>query len=141
MKTSELKKIVALNGFCFRRGTENIYIDDSNSGFMYLDKENGIKLYENRMAKTQQAKNVMRALLDYSETPISEREEEKKYYFESMIKGSGGSTLRLLKTCDGYFLHEMTYSYFIENDFNYLPNQFQKAIECGFLKKVEVENA
>jgi hypothetical protein len=141
MKTSELIKVVEENGFYFTKGMENIYVDTILGWFISIDKENCISINEKRVLRTSKARNVMKAIIEYAETPTSEREEEKKYYVESMIKGSGGSTLRLLKTCDGYFLHEMTYSYFVENDFLYLPKQFQVAIECGFLKKVEVENA
>ena len=137
MKTSELKKWLDQNGHDYSDENDYIEVHDLlriakfKSEIYMIDSSIDNDYFEKLLIKS----------LEYNATPISEREEEKKYYVESMIKGSGGSTLRLLKTCDGYFLHEMTYSYFVENDFFYLPKQFQVAIECGFLKKVEVENA
>lgn len=80
MKTSELKKIVEDNGFLFRKTNNlNVYIDDKGGNLFSLQNLETIYVDIQRVVRTKSAKNVLRALLDYSETPLEEREEEKKY--------------------------------------------------------------
>ena len=86
MKTSELKKIVEDNGFLFRKTNNfNVYIDDENGNLFSLQNLETIYVEIQRVVHTKKAKNVMRALLDYSETPLEEREEEKKYKLKSCL--------------------------------------------------------
>jgi hypothetical protein len=132
MKTSELRELLKNHGEPFR---ENEICFESEESLWYVFKEEkAIAIYGGTN------ETVAELLSAYYLTPIENRKAQRKYYIMCSVKGSGSSTLRLLSTFQGYYLHEMTYTYFTEEGIESLPIEIQKAIECGFLKKVEVES-
>ena len=91
---------------------------------------------------------VIKVLGEYTNTPLNEREDEKKYRIElAEIRES-------VLTKDGiratiYTLSSMITSsnetkvilnnIFTQSEIDNFPKEIKRAIECGFLRKVEVE--
>ena len=143
MKTSELVRVVEENGFDFIKGTENIYVCTISDWLISINKENCISINEKRALNTQKSRNVMKAIIEYVETPIEKREEVKKYYFELCdgIDKNEDDRYLTVDVHDGVFFLYKYKRIFTENEINSFPKEIKGAIECGFLKKVEVENA
>ena len=91
--------------------------------------------------------NVLNALGEYVDTPINEREEEKKYCFK--LYGGIDNTVsdRFLKLDESDKVFYFSDSYrnvgyikglFTEKEIEKFPSEIKGAIECGFLVKVEV---
>lgn len=75
---------------------------------------------------------VSQWLAEYTATPISEREEEKKYYIHL-----SDSVLNY----DGYIGFNpicRAVQKYTQSEIDNFPPEIKGAIECGFLKKVEV---
>ena len=136
MKTSELRDWLEEHAFDFYENDETLTVLDmiriskTSQNFEFLYE---LGYYDERI-------DLLEKVIEYSKTPIKERglPEIKKYYVECNIKGSGKSTLRLLSTVQGYYLHEMTYTYFTKEGIEGLPTPIQRAIDCGFLTVMEV---
>ena len=141
MKTSELKKHIQDLKLECQETDDSILIDPimkifkNFDGFITLhDVYNIPILYK-----------LIKLAIEYSETPISEREEEKKYnlvLFDS-IKAEW-KTFNYRVNEKDYVFHGKTntISYiteFTDKQISEMPIEIQKAIECGFLKKVEVK--
>ena len=155
MKTKELKKIVEENGYDFEKKMNRIYITKDSELVIQLTDEDIIMLNHNYVLQTKQIKTVMKALIEYSETPIEEREEEKKYYVEfgdKLDKLSKNRYLNLNITNNVFFFHFNWLDLedfdsghlkfkgkFTQSEIDNFPPEIKGAIECGFLKKVEVE--
>jgi hypothetical protein len=137
MKTSELRKWAEDNGFKKEMLEESIKSFDLLNGLHELQKRMGIQL--------------IRKVLDYIETPISEREDEKKYYIElgeRLDKHDDKRYLNLDHDDGIFFLHDEIgdiddsgnyYAIFTQQEIDNFPKEIKGAIECGFLRKVEVE--
>ena len=138
MKTSELKKIVEDNGYTFIKNEFGIEVRSVRKELMLsMNTNDTIYVGEGFCFETKKIKDVMKALIEYSETPIEERKDEKKYYFKCFLRAR--FTLKLLKTDENFFLNETVHSYFTQSEIDNFPPEIKDAIGCGFLKKVEVE--
>lgn len=80
MKTKELKNIVEENGYDFEKKMNRIYITKDSELVIQLTDEDIIMLNHNYVLQTKRIKTVMKALIEYSETPIEEREGPNKFY-------------------------------------------------------------
>ena len=150
MKTSELKRIVEENGYEFKmnRNGIDVFINAPLGIYFYTQDGDSIGLGDRYRIKHHKAITITKALLDYIQTPISEREDEKKYKIE------------LNEICEGVLSKEemrtMVYSMssriqstlhqklifkevFTQQEIDNFPKEIKGAIECGFLRKVEVE--
>ena len=91
---------------------------------------------------------VIKVLGEYTNTPLNEREDEKKYLIELFEKANTGLETKYLK----YDTSKMKF-YFSDNvnennqfkttftqaEIDNFPAEIKGAIECGFLRKVEVK--
>ena len=149
MKTSELKRIVEENGYEFQKTKHFIFIRIDDFRVFGLDLDNNsVVLYDCVSLDTGGIKKIMVTLIEYSLTPLNEREDEKKYRIElAEIRES-------VLTKDGiratiYTLSSMITSsnetkvilnnIFTQSEIDNFPKEIKRAIECGFLRKVEVE--
>lgn len=89
---------------------------------------------------------LIKVVIEYTNTPISEREDEKKYRIRidsTLFKEVVYLTLILSKNI--YYLSifndndEANQRIFTQSEIDNLPQEIKGAIECGFLRKVEVE--
>ena len=147
MKTSELKRIVEENGYVFKKAEKFIYISYLKRERMILDlQDQSITLSDNVKIGTPSIKKIMVALIEYSLTPLNEREDEKKY---RIMMGNTISTmndsLTLRVTKNTYYFSMFDYNdeffqkIFTESEIDNFPAEIKGAIECGFLRKVEVD--
>ena len=149
MKTSELRKVVEENEYKFQKTENRIHISYLGIERMILDlRDQSITLGDDVKLGSQRIKKIMVALIEYSLTPLNEREDEKKYKIE------------LNEICEGVLSKEemrtMVYSMssriqstlhqklifkevFTQSEVDNFPAEIKGAIECGFLRKVEVE--
>lgn len=139
MKTKELKKIAEDHKYTFIKNEFGIEVRNIHEKLVLrLSTNDTIYVGEGFCFGTKKIKSVMKALIEYSETPIEEREDEKKYeiVFEEQV---------LTKKDDGnfYFLWDYASTVyqrtFTQSEIDNFPRVIKGAIECGFLKKVEVE--
>ena len=89
---------------------------------------------------------IITTLGKYHNTPISEREDEKKY---RIVVGSSGfkdiEYLTLIVNRKKYYFsvfngnEELYQRIFTQQEIYNFPAEIKGAIECGFLRKVEVE--
>jgi hypothetical protein len=132
MKTSELIKWAEDNGFTKENLEEIKESFELVDNLEKLHKNNGIQL--------------IRKVLDYIETPLNEREDEKKYRIIIDNNLSGASEYLTLRTNKNtyYFsifnINSEEYQrIFTQQEIDNFPAEIKGAIECGFLRKVEVE--
>lgn len=147
MKTSELRKIVEENGYTFQKTDQFIFISYYGLEKMKLDlQDHSITVDKNTILVTQSIKKIMVALIEYSLTPLIEREDEKKYriivdntFFQEI------EYLTLISNRKKYYFsafknnEELYQRIFTQQEIDNLPSELKGAIECGFLRKVEVE--
>lgn len=134
MKTKELKKIVENYKYTFIKNEFGIEVRNVHRELVLsMSKNDIIYVGAEFCLGTKKIKDVMKALIEYSETPIEEREEEKKYYIH-------------LADCvlnyDGYIGFNpiaRAVQQYTKSEIDNFPPEIKGAIECGFLKKVEVE--
>ena len=79
-------------------------------------------------------KEFLLTLIEYKFTPLEEREEDKKYYLEFSNQFLYESILE-----NAYQFSSSMKQAFKQSQIDNLPLDFTEAIECGFLKKVEVK--
>ena len=147
MKTSELKRIVEENEFDFKKTKKFIYISFSYLEAMKLDlQDHSITLGDGVKLVTDTIKNCMVALIEYSLTPLNEREEEKKYRIivdNTISQLNDCLTLRVTKNTYYFSLfndnEELFQRIFTQQEIDNFPAEIKGAILCGFLRKVEVE--
>lgn len=147
MKTSELKRIVEENGYTFQKTDQFIFISYYGLEKMKLDLQNhSITVDKNTILVTQSIKKIMVALIEYSLTPLKEREDEKKYriVIDSTIS-KDTDYLTLIVNKNAYYFsvfsgnEELYQRIFTQQEIENFPAEIKGAIECGFLRKVEVE--
>ena len=147
MKTSELKQIVEEHGYTFQKTDQFIFISFYGLGKMQLDLQNhSITVDKNTILVTPCIKKIMVALIEYSLTPRSEREDEKKYriIMDSTIS-KDTDCLTLIVNKNTYYFSafknnaEGFQRIFTQQEIDNFPEEIKGAIECGFLRKVEVE--
>lgn len=149
MKTSEIKNIIKDNGYTFIKNEFGIEVRNVHKELVLsMHTNDTIYVGEGFCFQSKNIKDVMKALIAYSERPLEEREEEKKYYFKFYDGIDNTISDRFLKLdeYDKVFYFSNSYrskSYmkgmFTENEIENFPSEIKGAIECGFLKKVEVE--
>jgi hypothetical protein len=84
MKTSELKKYLS-SRWVFEETEYSIRV----KGFGTVNKHHGIMTIETcYMTLKGNRTELLKKMIEYTETPIEEREEEKKYYLRSIINYS-----------------------------------------------------
>ena len=137
MKTSELRKWLKENNMFFRENELTIGILDS----VTVDKKypNKIRVSTNMFGTN--GINMLKKMIEYAETPIEKREDEKKYYiklYDGMDENEDDRYLTV-DVHDGVFFLYKYKRIFTENEINSFPKEIKGAIECGFLKKVEVD--
>lgn len=132
MKTSELKKIVEDNGFHISAlgTTDRLYVHRNDEYPLGIISETSIG---SMGISTTCPKAIAQAVLDYTYTPLKEREEEKNYWLifpKNIIKRKGiydGESVEILST--GSF--KTTYT---QKEIDAMPQSWQ-----GFFVKVEVK--
>ena len=143
MKTSELRQAIRNLGFDFKETDEYILIGGI---FRVFKKIKRINFLEDGVYGYQRMQ-LLKLAIEYTETPIEEREEEKKYYFQLYEGFERPICKRFLKLdvssglfyfCDGHenrgrFKGELT-----QKEIDDFPPEIKGAIECGFFKKVEI---
>lgn len=141
MKTSELKRILSED--LVETFSEN---EDVIFGVYWTVKKREQRLRVFGVIPL----NVLKALGEYVNTPIEEREEreeEKKYYFKFYDGIDNTISDRFLKLDESDKVFYFSDSYrnkfyikglFTEKEIENFPPEIKGAIECGFLKKVEV---
>ena len=147
MKTSVLRKIVEENGYDFEKTKDFIYISYIGLKTMTLDfQDQSISLDIFVKLGSPRIKRIMVALIEYSLTPLNEREDEKKYRImidNNFFTGIEFLTLRLNNNT--YYFSafdnngEKYQKIFTQSEIDNFPAEIKGAIECGFLRKVEVE--
>ena len=147
MKTSELRKIAGENVYEFQKTEDFIYIHYLGHKIMTLDLQNqAITLGNNVLLGTPRIKKVMVALIEYSLTPLNEREDEKKYrvLMDTNFTQSFSYLTLILKNNTYYFSvfknNEEEYQrIFTQSEVDNFPQKIKGAIECGFLKMFEAK--
>ena len=140
MKTSELKRVLSED--LVENFSEN---EDVIFGVYWAVKKREQRLLVFGVIPL----NVLKSLGDYVNTPIEEREEEKKYYFE-VYDGIDNKILNKflkLDESDGLFYFHAEHEHigslkgeFTQKEIDNFPPEIKGAIECGFFKKVDVED-
>lgn len=139
MKTSELKRIL-------REDCAEVFTESENA--IYNAVWTVWKKERQLVVRRVIPLGVLTVLGKYHNTPISEREDEKKYRIELFEKVNAGLETKYLK----YDTSKMKF-YFSDNvnennqfkttytqqEIDNFPKEIKGAIECGFLRKVEVE--
>lgn len=149
MKTSELKRIVEENGYEFKNTGLFIIISYFGRAIMTLDLlGQSITLDNSTRLASHRIKKIMVALIECSLTPPSEREDEKKYQlkvneFNKRIIGVDyveqiKTTLRGTPEGNQKYIFDSK-DIFTQKEIDDFPAGIKGAIECGFLRKVEVE--
>ena len=142
MKTSELKRIVVENGYDFEKTNKFIYISGILLEVVKLDlQDQSITLRSGFKLDTQSTKKIMVALIEYSLTLLNEREDEKKYYIHQPVSNKFLNFVTLnkmyiisdSKNVEGFQIQ------FTQHEIDNFPAEIKGAIECGFLRKVEVD--
>ena len=82
-------------------------------------------------------------LAEYTATPIEEREIEKRYFIYTTLMNYRNDIHMYLHKIVGYdgnlWLIDGPDNRFTQSEIDNFPPEIKGAIECGFLKKVEVE--
>ena len=136
MKTSELRKWLIKNDFMFDEYETSIVIN----GLLTIYKETQkLKIYDESWQEGIGLELLNKAI-EYTNTPLNEREDEKKYNLKYNDTCFNFMDSWLVQGSDGKFW----FSVFMEGKFTQqeidnFPAEIKGAIECGFLRKVEVE--
>lgn len=141
MKTNELRKWLIKSGFGFEEYETSIIIN----GLLTIYKESqALTIYDESWQKGIGLELLNKAI-EYTKTPVSEREDEKKYRIitnYTFWKDSEYLTL-ILNQNKHYFSifdtnSEIYQRIFTQSEIDNFPKEIKGAIECGFLRKVEV---
>ena len=144
MKTSELRKWLIKNDFMFDEYETSIVIN----GLLTIYKETQkLKIYDESWQEGIGLELLNKAI-EYTNTPLNEREEEKKYRIElaeiceGVLSREGMSTKiysmsSIIKSTESTKI--IFKEIFTQQEIDNFPAEIKGAIECGFLRKVEVE--
>lgn len=144
MKTSELRNWLIKSGFAFEEYEKTIVI---NGLLTIYKEEQALEIYDESWQKGIGLELLNKAI-EYINTPVSEREEEKKYRIElaeiceGVLSREGMSTKiysmsSIVKSSNETKI--MFNNIFTQSEIDNFPKEIKGAIECGFLRKVEVE--
>ena len=143
MKTSEFRQAIRNLGFGFKETDEDILIFGVITVFKKIQR---IDIFAYRIDGYEITK-LLKLAIEYTETPIEEREEEKKYYFELYdgIDNNFPDRFLGLDGSDGMFYFDNEHKSFkcfkgefTQTEIDDFPPEIKGAIECGFFKKVDV---
>ena len=151
MKTSELRKWLEVNKWKYDETAHYIEVLDLIKVFT----ESQVVKFNEYFYSNEKSLELIKVVIEYTNTPISEREDEKKYYFEfgdKIDKKDKKRYLNLNTSSNGFFFHhdwedvedleEGGISFkgeFTQQEIDNLPAEIKGAIDCGFLRKVEVD--
>ena len=135
MKTSELKRIL-------REDCVEVFTESEN--FIYGVDWTAWKKEQRLGVRGVIPLDVLTVLGKYQNTPISEREDEKMYEIQNTCSyrydwGEERLSLYLVKESELYVYRNGKRQYFTQSEIDNFPKEIKGAIECGFLRKVEVE--
>jgi hypothetical protein len=139
MKTSELNKWLIKSGFAFEEYEKSIVIN----GLLEIYKEKQALEIFDMSWKEGIGLELLNKAIEYTNTPISEREDEKKYCVEIILKGRVKFVNKDKQTGE-FFISTIEQdsqfqTIFTQQEIENFPKEIKGAIECGFLRKVEVE--
>ena len=134
MKTSELKRIL-------REDCAEVFSESEHS--IYGVFWTVWKKEQRLVVRGFVPLGIITTLGKYHNTPISEREDEKKYYIHQPINNQ---YLNYDIKNKFYFMFEPTNTHdfktiFTQQEIDNFPAEIKGAIECGFLRKAEVNDA
>ena len=154
MKTSELRKWLDEKGWYYTEDENFILLGGSFARVVVYKKAYRIDFKESSIL-SERSLELYKKFIEYYETPPSEREDEKKYYFEfgdKIDKKDKKRYLNLNTSSNGFFFHhdwedvedleEGGISFkgeFTQQEIDDFPQEIKGAIECGFLRKMEVD--
>lgn len=135
MKTSELKKWLDENFIKYHE--DETYFELINSWAVQKNKK--WLVFSNEISN-----ELAEKIVEYYNTPLNEREDEKKYELQSTCSyrydwGEERLILFLLKEGNDYVYRNGKTQYFTKQEIDNFPKEIKGAIGCGFLRKVEVE--
>ena len=144
MKTSELKKWLDEKGWIYEEDELSIIIH----GVLVISKNHKEIEFYYRIWSEENGLDLLNKVLEYTNTPISEREDEKKYRIElaeiceGVLSREGMSTKiysmsSIIKSTESTKI--IFKEIFTQQEIDNFPAEIKGAIECGFLRKVEVE--
>ena len=134
MKTSELKKWLIKNDFIFDEYETSIIIN----GLLKIYKETQtLKIYEESWQEGLGLELLNKAI-EYTNTPLNEREDEKKYLVKTSIPTMSDFVIYLNSEENEFILFPISQK-FTQQEIDNFPAEIKGAIECGFLRKAEVE--
>jgi C4-type Zn-finger protein len=142
MKTSELKKWLEEKKWEYKETEGVIVIIDVVKVYKY---KMGFTIEEHCHFVSSLSLGLLEKVIEYAKTPISEREDEKKYRIqacEDVAKAYRYLTLTLPDK--NFFFSSAIYrekeyqTRFTQQEIDNFSLEIKGAIECGFLRKVEV---
>ena len=139
MKTSELRKWLDEKDWSYQEDL-NCIIVGAFKRVIVMRNSYGIEIGSINIMN-ERSLDLFKKLIEYCETPLNEREDEKKYYIHQKIDNR---FLSYVLTEKFYIMFEPTnvdgfQTQFTQSEIDNFPAEIKGAIECGFLRKVEVE--
>ena len=139
MKTNELRKWLDEENWSYQEDLNCIKIGTLKN-ISVMKNSYGIEIKSTNIM-TEMSLGLFKKFIEYYETPLNEREEEKKYYIHQPINNQ---YLNYDIKNKFYFMFEPTNTHdfktiFTQQEIDNFPAEIKGAIECGFLRKVEVE--
>ena len=134
MKTSELKKWLEDNKWKYDETAHYIEVLDLIKVFT----ESQVVKFNEYFYSNEKSLELIKVVIEYTNTPISEREDEKKYIIKTSI-GTISHFNVYLNTEQNKFILLPIEEKFTQQEIDNLPAEIKGAIECGFLRKVEVD--
>lgn len=135
MKTGELKKWLDEKGWIYEEDELSIIIH----GVLVISKNHKeIELYY-RIWSEENGLDLLNKVLEYINTPPSEREDVKRYYIEFNTDNLDVATCYLYKMENGKLgLHDVIKHFFTQSEIDDFPVEIKGAIECGLMRKIRV---
>lgn len=134
MKTSELKKWLEDNKWKYDETAHYIEVLDLIKVFT----ESQVVKFNEYFYSNEKSLELIKVVIEYTNTPISEREDEKKYIIKTSI-GTINYFNTYLNAEQNKFILLPISQRFTQQAIDNFPQEIRGAIECGFLRKVEVE--
>lgn len=137
MKTSELRKWLDEN--CIKYNEDENYFKSAN--YWSVQKDEKWLVFLNEINN-----KLVEKIVEYFNTPLNEREDEKKYRIRiNNTLSKEDDYLTLILNQNKYYFSifnansEVYQRIFTQSEIDNFPKEIKGAIECGFLRKVEVE--
>ena len=139
MKTSELRKWLDEKDWSYQEDL-NCIIVGAFKRVIVMKNSYGIEIGPINIMN-ERSLDLFKKLIEYCETPLNEREDEKKYYIHQPVSNKFLNFVTLnkmyiisdSKNVEGFQIQ------FTQSEIDNFPAEIKGAIECGFLRKVEVE--